>query len=77
MFEGYCDSDYVRKNNKKSVAGYAIYLFGNLIAWKFKCQKSVVLLSLEAEYIYINFRHNKRYLFVKQKLEIWGKRSNI
>jgi hypothetical protein len=46
IIEGYCDSDYAGdKNTRKSIAGYAIYLFGNLIAWKSKSQKSVALSS--------------------------------
>ena len=44
--EGYCDSNCAGdKDTRKSVAGYAIYLLGNMIAWKFKSQRSVALSS--------------------------------
>ena len=67
--EGYCDSDYAGdKDTRRSVAGYAIYLQGNLIAWKSKSQKSVALSSSEAEYISIS-EVTKDVLFIKQVLE--------
>ena len=74
LVEGYCDSDYAGdKDTRKSVAGYAIYLFGNLIAWKSKSQKSVALSSSEAEYISIS-EITKDILFVKQVLEFLNRK---
>ena len=67
--EGFCDSDYAGdRDTRKSVAGYAIYIFGCLIAWKSKSQRSVALSSSEAEYVSIS-EITKDLLFVKQILE--------
>ena len=67
--EGFCDSDYAGdRDTRKSVAGYAIYIFGCLIAWKSKSQRSVALSSSEAEYVLIS-EITKDLLFVKQILE--------
>ena len=72
--EGYCDSDYAGdKDTTKSVAGFAIYLFGNLIAWRSKSQRSVALSSSEAEYVSIS-EITKDILFVKQVLEFLGQK---
>jgi hypothetical protein len=33
--EGFCNSNYAGdKNTRRSVTSYAIYIFGNLVAWK-------------------------------------------
>ena len=48
----FSDSDYVGdKEARKSVTGYVLFLYGVLITWKSKAQRSVSLSSLEAEYI--------------------------
>jgi hypothetical protein len=70
--QGFCDSDYAGDQyTRKSVAGYVIYIFGCMIAWKSKSQKSVALSSSEAEYISIS-EITKDILFVKQVLEFLG-----
>ena len=48
----FCDSDFAGdKGNRRSITGYIIYLYGCLIAWKSRAQRSVTLSSTEAEYV--------------------------
>jgi hypothetical protein len=52
VIKAYSDSDFSGdKNNRKSITGYIIYLYGSPIAWKSRGQKSVTLSSTEAEYV--------------------------
>ena len=72
--QGFCDSDYAGdRDTRKSVAGYVIYIFACMVAWKSKSQKLVALSSSEAEYISIS-EITKDILFVKQVLEFWGQK---
>lgn len=49
---GYADADFANdKDNRKSVSGYALVVFGNLVAWSTKRQPTVSLSSTEAELI--------------------------
>ncbi len=53
--KGYCDSDSAGDTDtRKSVSGFVIYLCGEVITWRTKGQKSVSLLSMEAEYVAIS-----------------------
>jgi Reverse transcriptase (RNA-dependent DNA polymerase) len=55
MLEVFSDSDYSGdKDTRRSVSGYVIYCNVSHIAWSFKGQKSVTLLSTEAEYVAIS-----------------------
>lgn len=50
----YSDSDWAsNEDSRKSTTGYAVMLAGGMIMWGSKCQKSVSLSSMEAEYIAI------------------------
>jgi hypothetical protein len=47
----FTDSDWAGdKDDRRSIAGYIVFLLGAPILWKSKAQKSVSLLSSEAEY---------------------------
>jgi hypothetical protein len=50
----FVDSDFADKENRKSITGYLIYLYGVPIAWKSKQQGDVTLSSSEAEYYAIS-----------------------
>ena len=70
--QGFCDSDHAGDwDTWKSVAGYVIYVFGCMVAWKSKSQKLVALSSSEAEYISTS-EITKHILFVTQILEFLG-----
>lgn len=48
----FSDADWGReKVDRKSVSGFAVYYFGNLISWSSRKQQSVALSTAEAEYI--------------------------
>lgn len=48
----YADTDFANdKDNRKSVSGHALTVFGNLVAWSTKRQPTVSLSSTEAELI--------------------------
>ncbi len=48
----FSDSDFSGdKDNRRSISGFVIYLFGCPIAWRSRGQKSVTLSSTEAEYV--------------------------
>ena len=50
--EAFSDSDWAgSKDDRRSIAGYCIYLNGCLISWKSRGQKHVTLSSTEAEYV--------------------------
>ena len=50
--ESYCDSDWASDiYDKLSVSGGLSFLFGNLVAWTSRKQKSTALSSCEAEYM--------------------------
>ena len=52
---GYSDSDIVGDiDRRKSISGYVIYVLGCPISWRSKGQKSVCLLSTEAEYMAVS-----------------------
>lgn len=49
---GYCDADWAGDLcDRKSVSGYCILLFGNVISWCTQKQKTVSLSTAEAEYL--------------------------
>jgi hypothetical protein len=48
----YSDSDFAGdKDDRKSITGYVIFIFGSAISWKSKSQPCVKLSSTEAEYV--------------------------
>ena len=48
----FSDSDFSGdKDNRRSISGFVIYLFGCPIAWRSRGQKGVMLSSTEAEYV--------------------------
>ena len=52
---GYSDSDYAMdKTDRVSILGSIFFLCGSPISWMSKKQKSVVTLTMEAEYIAIS-----------------------
>ena len=52
---GYSDSDFAGDvDGRKSISGYVIYVQGCPISWRSKGQKSVSLLSTEAEYMAVS-----------------------
>jgi len=70
--EAFCDSDYAGDSeSRKSILGYVIYFCGCAVAWKSHGQKSVNLLSTEAEYKAI-LEVVTDVLFVKMLLEFFG-----
>ena len=75
----YCNSDFAGdKNTRLSVTGFCIYIGNNLVSWKARGQKSVTLLSMEAEYVVVSkvcaeiifIRHLLTFLRVKVKYPI-------
>ena len=72
VFKAYCDSDFAGdKDNRLSVLGYGIYLFGCLISWKSRAMRTHALSSTEAEYIAVS-EICCELLFVRQILEFLG-----
>jgi hypothetical protein len=52
VLEVFSDSDYtVDKETRQSVTGYVIFLDGSPILWRSRGQKSVTLLTTQAEYV--------------------------
>jgi hypothetical protein len=65
----YVDSDYAGdRENRRSITGYLIYLFGVPIAWKSRQQGGITLSSSEAEYYAIS-EVAKEMKFVKMILD--------
>jgi hypothetical protein len=65
----YVDSDYAGdRENRRSITGYLIYLFGVPIAWKSRLQGGITLSSSEAEY-YVISEVAKEMKFVKMILD--------
>jgi hypothetical protein len=73
----YTDSDWVGdKEDRRIVSGYVIFLLGLPILWKSKLQKSVTLLSSEAEYFAMSEAIKDVYVIV-MVLESLGVRVQI
>jgi hypothetical protein len=52
VLEVFSDSDYsVDKETRRIITGYVIFLDGSPILWRSRGQKSVTLLTTEAEYV--------------------------
>jgi hypothetical protein len=67
-----CDASYAPERNvRKSITGWIIMLFGVLISWKSRMQKSVTLSSSEAEYVAVSEMCTE-ILFIKQVIETMG-----
>jgi hypothetical protein len=47
----YADADFANHFDRKSISGFVIEMFGNVILWGTKKHKSVALSTTEAEYI--------------------------
>ena len=72
FFRALCDSDFAGdKNNRLSVLGFGIYLFGCLTSWKSRAMRTHALSSTEAEYIAMS-EVCCEILFVRQILEFLG-----
>ena len=70
--KGYSNSDFAGDiDGRKSISGYVIYLQGCPILWRSKGQKSVSLLSTEAEYMAVS-EITTEILFIKSMLEFLG-----
>ena len=53
--KAFSDSDWAgAKDERRSIAGYCVYLNGCLISWKSRGQKLVTLSSTEAEYVAVS-----------------------
>jgi hypothetical protein len=48
---GYADADFANSVDRKSVTGYLFKLYGNLVVWASRKQRTVALSSTEAEFI--------------------------
>ena len=71
-FRALCDSDFAGdKDNRLSVLGFGIYLFGCLVSWKSRAMRTHALSSTEAEYIAMS-ELCCEILFVRQILEFLG-----
>jgi hypothetical protein len=67
--KAFCDSDFAGdKETRISVTGFVIYVMGALILWRSRGQKSVTLLSSEAEYVALS-EVCAEIMFIKQVLE--------
>jgi hypothetical protein len=52
VISGYCDSDWGSNvDTRKSIAGYIFVLAGGAVSWAAKCQPTVALSTVEAEYM--------------------------
>uniref|UniRef100_A0A1Y1M7S3 Reverse transcriptase Ty1/copia-type domain-containing protein n=1 Tax=Photinus pyralis TaxID=7054 RepID=A0A1Y1M7S3_PHOPY len=52
VFSAFVDADFASDiTDRKSISGYCIKMFGNIIFWKSKKQVTVALSSCEAEYV--------------------------
>ena len=72
FFRALCDSDFAGdKDNRLSVLGFGIYLFGFLVSWKSRAMRTHALSSTEAEYIVMS-ELCCEILFVRQILEFLG-----
>ena len=50
--KAFCDSDFAGdKDTRLSVAGYDVYLYGCLVAWKSRALRTHALSSTETEYL--------------------------
>jgi hypothetical protein len=65
---GYADADFANGVDRKSVTGYLFKLYGNLIVWALRKQRTVALSSTEAEFISLASAAAE-YLRVKQMLQ--------
>jgi hypothetical protein len=65
---GYADADYANSVDRKSVTGYLFKMYGNLIIWTSRKQRTVALSSTEAEFISLASAAAE-YLWVKQMLK--------
>ena len=69
--KAFCDSDFAGdKETRISVTGFVIYVMGALISWRSRGQKSVTLLSSEAEYVALS-EVCAEIMFIKQVLEFF------
>jgi hypothetical protein len=51
LIRGFCDSDWASNEGRKSISGYLIQVYGNIVCWSSKQQVVVALSSCEAEYL--------------------------
>jgi len=67
--EGFCDSDWAGEpSDRVSVSGGLTFLFGNLVSWSTRKQKTIALSSCEAEYMAMT-DEMKDLLHVSQMME--------
>lgn len=73
VLKAFCDSDFAGdKDNRLSVAGYGVYIYGCLVVWKSRALRTHALSSTEAEYLALS-EVCCEILFIKQLLEFFGR----
>ena len=48
---GYADADFANNYDRKSVSGYLLEVFGNVVSWCTRKQRTVALSTTEAEFV--------------------------
>ena len=68
---GYADADFANNFDRKSVTGYVVEVFGNVISWCTWKQRTVALSTTEAEFVALDTASTE-ILWVKQLLSNLG-----
>ena len=76
LIDSYVDADWAGDNiDRKSTSGYVIRLFGNVIDWKSRKQKSVTKASTYAEYVALS-EVVSELKYIKELLKMFGVEIN-
>jgi len=76
LVEGYSDADWATdKEDRKSVSGFAVYIYGTLVAWASRKQSCTALSTLEAEFVALG-ELGKELEWIRQLLDEIGEMAS-